>query len=339
MTNTTETARAVPAQIPVASPPRLAPLSRAPQAARNPAASYLASLAPGGGRRTMRGLLEGCAASLSGGRATVRTFPWASLRYEHMAAIRSMLADKYAASSANTALAALRGVLKNAFLLGLIGGDDYQRARAVPPVKGSRLPSGRALEAGEVAALINACDSSPAGARDRAALALMFSAGLRRSEACSVTMDAFCRETGAIRVIGKGNKERVVWLTNGARLAVDAWLQLRGDSPGPILAPVSRWQEVKAGKPMGTQSLMARLRLRCDQAGVKRCSPHDLRRSFVSGLLEAGEDLSSVQKLAGHASPVTTARYDRRGEEALRRAAASLHFPYVPPAQPRQAGA
>ena len=78
------------------------------------------------------------------------------------------------------------------------------------------------------------------------------------------------------------------------------------------------------------QALMYRLKVRCRQAAIAECSPHDLRRSFVSELLDAGADISAVQTLAGHASTDTTARYDRRGEKAARRAANMIHVPYTP---------
>ena len=74
---------------------------------------------------------------------------------------------------------------------------------------------------------------------------------------------------------------------------------------------------------------MNRLKVRCEQAGIKPCSPHDLRRTFVSELLDAaGADVTSVQRLAGHQSPTTTARYDRRGERAKKKVAEMLVVPY-----------
>jgi len=80
---------------------------------------------------------------------------------------------------------------------------------------------------------------------------------------------------------------------------------------------------------MTDQAILYILRMRVGQAGVAPFTPHDLRRSFISHLLDCGADISTVQRMAGHANVTTTARYDRRGEEAKRKAAALLIVPFV----------
>jgi site-specific recombinase XerD len=79
---------------------------------------------------------------------------------------------------------------------------------------------------------------------------------------------------------------------------------------------------------MSDQAVLDIFRQRGEQAQVSAFFPHNFRRTFISNLLDAGADISTVQKLAGHASPVTMARYDRRGEAAKRKAARLLHMPY-----------
>lgn len=309
-----------------AAPPSLAPAAPLPPG-RNPAAVYLASLAEGPGRASMRPTLAGIAASLGFG---VADCPWHELRHAHVAALRSRWRAVFAPATANKHLSAVRGVLRQAWLLGLMPGEEYQRAAAVKNVKGSRLPAGRVLDGGELQALFAACaDDSAAGARDAAAFALMFGCGLRRAEAVAAGLDDYDATSGRLRVLGKGGKERAVHATNGGKAALDAWIAVRGDAPGPILAPVAKGGAIRAGQGMTAQALMMRLKRRAEQAAIGDCSPRDLRRGFVSSALESGADLAMVQVLAGHANPATTARYDRRPEDVKRPAAQLVHVPFA----------
>ena len=146
----------------------MVPSSPAPPS-RNPAAVYLASLGAGS-RRMMRRALDLVAEVASGGRADAETLPWHGLRYQHTAAIRAALADRFAPATTNKALAALRGVLREAWRLGLLSAEEHARAADLKGVKGVRLPAGRGLSAGEIRALFLACaaDPVPEGARDAA---------------------------------------------------------------------------------------------------------------------------------------------------------------------------
>jgi site-specific recombinase XerD len=87
--------------------------------------------------------------------------------------------------------------------------------------------------------------------------------------------------------------------------------------------------KIQVGRGISTEAMAQMLRKRAEQAGLdKPITWHDFRRTFAGNLLEAGHDLVTVQKLMGHATPVTTSLYDRRGEETKRRAVRSLHVPY-----------
>ncbi|HEX6068191.1 MAG TPA: tyrosine-type recombinase/integrase [Longimicrobiaceae bacterium] len=297
----------------------------------DPVAVYLAQLAPNS-RRAVRSDLARIAALLSRADADLHALPWHRLRYEHVAAIRQRLAEEYAPASANRMLSSLRGVLRECWNLGLLSGDEYHRAIRVKPVKGSRLPAGRALSAGEIRTLFRACahDPRPAGARDAALLAVLYGAGVRRAEAVQLDLADFAPDSGELRVrSGKGNKDRLTYVQGLGCTAVEVWLQLRGRDPGPLFVPIHRSGRVRMRR-MREQSIYDILKRRAAAAGIPSFSPHDLRRTFAGDLLDAGADISTVQQLLGHASVTTTQRYDRRGEATKRRAASLLHVPYVP---------
>ncbi len=296
---------------------------------RHPVAVYLSSLAPGS-RRTMRQALGVIAKLVSGGRADTRNLAWEKLRYQHTQAIRAKLMETYSPASTNKLLAALRGVLKEAWRLGLLSAEDYHRAVDVRGVKHSGLPRGRALSSGELRALFEACaNGTKAGIRDAAFLSVLYAGGLRRSEAVALDLADYQPDTGALTVRGgKGRKDRIVYAPNGAADALADWIGLRGSEPGSLFHPVNKGDRILPRR-MTDQAVLGIVRRRGLEAGVAHFSPHDLRRTFVSDLLDAGADISTAKRLAGHSSETTTGRYDRRGEEAKIKAARLLHVPYV----------
>lgn len=296
----------------------------------SPVDLYLAQLGSENSRRAVRNDLDTIAGLLSGGEADRSGIPWHLLRYEHAATIRQRLAERFAPSSANRMLSSLRGVLRVAWNLGLLAAEDYQRVAGVKAVKGTRLPTGRALAAGEIRTLFRICaeDARPAGIRDAALLAVLYGAGVRRAEVVKLDLADFVADSGEIRVrAGKGNKDRLTYVQGLGCTAVEVWVDVRGPEAGPLFVPIHRSGRIRI-RQMREQSIYDILKRRADAAGVPPFSPHDLRRTFAGDLLDAGADISLVQQLLGHASVATTQRYDRRGEAAKRRAAGLLHIPY-----------
>ncbi len=294
----------------------------------NPAVVYLASLGPGS-RRAMRQALGVIAESLTGTKAEPLQVPWWNVQYQHSQAIRSLLMEMYSAASANKIMAALRGVLREAWRLGFMDAEAYHRAIDIKTVKGSAPPKGRSVGSGEINALVAVCssDSSPAGIRDAAILALLYAAGLRRSEVVTLDLADWDAESGGLRIIAsKGNKARTVYLGNGAKAALQGWNAVRGDTAGPLLYRIRKGGKVIPER-LSDQAIWVILEKRFRQAQVKPFTPHDLRRTFAGEMLDAGVDLVTVQHLMGHASPVTTSRYDRRDEKAKMEAATKIHFP------------
>lgn len=294
-----------------------------------PALVYLSQLGTSS-RRTMRHGLDTIAHILTCNIADALMLNWGQVRFQHTAAVRSVLMELYAISTANRMLAAMRKTLHTAWYLGQLDAESYQRAISVKDIKGDRLPAGRALRDAEVAALLRVCaeDAKPAGIRDAAIFAVL-SAGLRRSEVVTLKTKNYDSSTDGIEVLGgKGNKDRVTYLPPGGGELMQAWLELRGAARGALFYPVNKGGAiVRQDEPMNDQVIMNMLKKRVAAAQIKDCSPHDFRRTFISNLLDAGVDIVTVQRLVGHSDPSTTAKYDRRAEEAKRSAVKRLMFP------------
>lgn len=269
------------------------------------------------------------ASLLTSGQCDAMTLNWAALRYQHTAALRAVLMEKYSPATVNKLLSALRRVLKEAQRLELMSASDYRSAvdlRSIPVTKGLR---GRALSLKEIAALMKVCqdDATPTGARDVALLAILRGSGLRRREVVNLNLSDFDPDTGALEVRnGKGGKDRTVYLSSRAVRGVLNWLVVRGNAPGPLLCPVSKGKRVLKRR-LTSQAVLFILQKRGEEAEIAPFSTHDFRRTFISDLLDAGVDIVTAQRLAGHNDPATTSRYDRRGEAVKRQAAELLDLP------------
>jgi site-specific recombinase XerD len=297
---------------------------------KHPAAVYLAGLSEAS-RRPMSSALAALAQMLIGLADPYRV-AWPQLRFQHVRLLRTLLAERYAPATANRYLSALRGVLKAARKLRLMDGGACQDALdEARTIKGSRVPKGRSLSAGELQALMNACaaDQSVAGIRDAAIIGILYGCGLRRAELVALDIASFEASDGRLIIRGKGNQERTVYVQSGARLALDDWLLVRGDEAGPLFCRIRRGGHLQRTR-LAAQAVKHILTERGQQAGVADFSPHDLRRTLAGDLLDAGEDIVTVQKILGHADPATTARYDRRPEAAKRKAQGKIHVPYLP---------
>ena len=177
--------------------------------------------------------------------------------------------------------------------------------------------------------MIDACyDGTQAGVRDAAIIAVGYGCGLRRSEIADLTLADYDIEKQALLIReGKGNKQRVAYLPGGTSAALDGWISIRGNEAGPLFYSVRRGDNMES-KGLTDQAVYNILASRADKAGIKRFTPHDLRRTFAGDLLDAGEDISTVQKMMGHSNVNTTAGYDRRDSRAKKKAASKLHVPY-----------
>ncbi|HSB02848.1 MAG TPA: tyrosine-type recombinase/integrase [Anaerolineales bacterium] len=327
---------------------------------QNAAAVYIASLPAESGKRTQKQALRVIAGIFN---AEPLTLNWGALRYQHTAAIRAKIAQAYKPATANKMLSALRQTLRRAWVLGQMTAEEYSRAIELEPVTGETLPAGRELSTGEILALITKCQVDPntnAGTRDAAIIGLLYAAGLRRDEVVKLDVKNYDPDTGTLILTGQRNKERMAYITNGAAEALTDWLAIRGRNEGPLFVEVNKGGKVliereamvvkpfrkiggvevankKAGQTiyrggaMTSQAIYNMLAKRAEEAGIKNFSPHDLRRTFISHLLDAGADITTVSKMAGHANIQTTARYDRRPEEVKKNTAKSLHVPYKTP--------
>ena len=297
----------------------------------NPAAVYLAQYLAKPKSHTavlgaMKRILRAVGKSATS-REDVLAFNWASIGYQDVLMIKTALMLQHGYKTTNHALSILRGVMRQCYAMDLIESDVFSKLMLVKGEKGNRLPKGRLIPQDEIKKLLTACGSSMIGTRDAAVLMSLFATGGRRAELCAVVIEKLDHNTGKTKVVGKGNKERVIRF-GVAMPYVETWIKTRGGEPGPLFRSFDTVHKNK--RPGLSESAMwAIVKRLAETAGIDPApSPHDFRRTFISGLLSKGVDIATVQDMAGHASIITTKMYDLRGEEAGDEAHKKIRDPF-----------
>jgi integrase/recombinase XerC len=199
--------------------------------------------------------------------------------------------------------------------------------RVKTPKLPQRLP--RAVPIDETFALVESPELDRAlGLRDRAMWEVLYGGGLRVAEMCGLSLKDLDRRSGVVRVLGKGNKERLCPLNETALEAIDAWLARRGEclaKPLKAQDPTALFLNHRGGR-LTTRSVERHLRRYAEQTGItRRVTPHALRHSFATHLLAGGADIRTIQELLGHASLSTTQRYTAVSFEQLQKVYDSAH--------------
>lgn len=242
--------------------------------------------------------------------------------------LTALAAAGLSASSRARALAAIRGL--HAFCLDERGATRDPTAE----VEGPRVPEGvpRALSEAEVERLLRAIvGDGPRARRDRAILELLYATGIRISELAGLSLGDLDTAGGVVRVLGKGSKERIVPVGRFALAALAAWLGPGGR--GQIAAGKQTGRlDAQAlfistrGRRMSRQAVWSVVNIAARRVGMAdRVTPHVLRHSFATHLLDHGADIRVVQELLGHASITTTQLYTKVSQEHLRRVYLAAH--------------
>jgi tyrosine recombinase XerD len=227
------------------------------------------------------------------------------------------------AGSAARAVVAVRGLHRFALREGLAADDPAGGVK--PPTPPRRLP--KAISVEEVERLLGAAgpEDTARGLRDRALLELLYGSGVRISEAVGLDLDDLDLADGSLRVTGKGGKVRVVPVGGYARRALEAYLV----RARPELARSGRgvpalFLNARGGR-LSRQGAWMVLTAAAERAGLSEVSPHTLRHSFATHLLDGGADVRVVQELLGHASVTTTQVYTLVTVQVLREVYATSH--------------
>jgi integrase len=298
----------------------LAPLE-ATRADQNPVLVYLAGRKSERTRQTMRQGLERLARAGGWAKYPVEAIPWHQMTFAHTDALRAALTRQVSQSTVALSLAALRGVSKTAWKLGLVTYEQHARATAWD-LGGTpdRLPAGREISPPEIVKLQAYCTAQPTpyGEFLSGIFAVLFGAGMRAHEPGGLTIDAYDPDEHSVRFVRKGRKQAEIPLGGAEAAALEAWIAVRRtlDVPATWLFPRVQRNGIVRAQPITNKGLWHLCKAIGEAASIREFSPHDTRRTYCTRLLSSGLDLATAQRLMSHSSPATTVRYDKRQARA-----------------------
>lgn len=230
---------------------------------------------------------------------------------------------QYAKRTIARRLACLRSFFRYCCREGIVANNPAKALRT--PRVGRKLP--HFLSSEQLATLLEAPPANePLGLRDRAMLETMYSAGLRVAELVGLDVEDWDRDGDVLRVMGKGRKERVAPLGSYAAQAMSRWLEVREPDPDASDEDAGAMFLNRFGRRMTTRSVGRMLEKHLKMTGLDRLTtPHTLRHSFATHLLDGGADLRSVQELLGHKSLTTTQIYTHVSTRRLRETYEQAH--------------
>jgi site-specific recombinase XerD len=225
----------------------------------------------------------------------------------------------------NLTLSALKSVAYECLQQGAINIECYTRIKMIKKLKGTRAIAGRVLKKNEVDKIKTYFKShnDNKNTRNYALFALACGAGLRRREIMLLNVSDIKGQT--VLVHGKGNKSRTVYLSSFVSEAVCKWLKILKRKSGALFSSVCKNDEI-ANTRISSMGIGVVINQIIDNVEIEHFTPHDLRRTFATTLLEVGADQIAVQRLMGHSSLNTTIVYDRRGEKTQKTAIKMLPF-------------
>lgn len=253
----------------------------------------------------------------------------ASIDYAQALSIQNkLLSEGFAPRSINRAMMAIRGIVKAAVITQSASQQQYLNLQSLPKIKhGSH--QGTPLSKHQVVKLFRLLfkTRTPLALRNTGIFAVLLGCGLRRSEVVNISFNQYDTDKASLFIAkGKGNKSRTVFLPDWVQVIVDEWLECRGNADGALFCVVRRGGNMHVADYLSNEAVYSLVKRTFKTLNMPTVTPHDLRRTYITQLLDQGIDLNTVRQMAGHADISTTVIYDKRDDKAMQQAAKTLSY-------------